>query len=444
MLPQPLPAFTGAHSVPPPSRSGLSGSDAATGAWHLRLISSNMASANDGPQWGPALQPRRVAVFRHLFDEADADCLCLQESVVLLQALVAPSTLSATSRRPGFVRSRTATPTHAGHCVIYVNTSTCRVVFDGCIAEGADAKSPAFPVMVIEPLVLPGVSGACPGTPSPPPQVMLCCVHLHPFPAARQRRRVQLKHIARELQRLARQWRLDTGRLAIVIAGDCNMMSHERPPVKLGLVDCWNLRRPGGGAGDHGDDRRRQREADGGGASGGTAAIGAQGGAPRQPKSDHTFGGDNDYNHSGVCELLVERAVKKRQPFLQRYDRVMFVDDRACRGAGARVVREADDSDDVTEVVQAGDGRFVEATTRSVAPAAPLLGAASSSTGSAVSVTVLHGQRFADGRVVFADEPPRPLRECLIGDRVVRDVPGRLLSDHASLLFDIKVQTTGV
>jgi endonuclease/exonuclease/phosphatase family metal-dependent hydrolase len=309
-----------------------------------------MASANEGPQWarccggsqalGAALRRRVIAA---TLRSAAPDVCCVQES--LFESADAEG-IDGIDGGECYRRVRHIAHPHVGVTSTYVNTRTCAVVDETCVAA-PDEVCPSFPIVTVR--LLPAAQQS--STSAPPESssssstvshAVVCSVHLAPFAQNHRWRREQIARVAAAVLAAAARQRLDPQHTLLIIAGDFNMPSNEFPP--FACVDAWY-------------------DFAFGSQSPPAAAF-----TPAVLESWWTFGGDNDFNCESFQALLLKRA-QRRGSLAHRYDRVIALTPAHSGAAGARRARA-----DTEEACDAS------------------------------RVRVAHAQRLLDGRIVMRGE----------------------------------------
>lgn len=297
-----------------------------------RIATWNLASESEGAQWVTAARSQPTAgerpppphasrrrLIEALLLSLDADCLCLQESLLLSATLVSESTGET------YHRSKKATQTHCGQTVIYYRGD---LMAEGFVTSGSADQVYDFPIVAFrpqqqqQPFAEDDISAhatspakACPppvASSSPRcPTVVVCSVHLAPFAKNEAKRQQQLQGVATSIDACLREWvRSDavSGDCLVIVAGDSNQDDHERPDAMLRWRDAWQHY------------------------YGGDTSMESRG----------TFGGPNDFNasaslpvaSSGATSSTAKAAGSGKKPalaaicggeFFPRYDRIWWI-----------------------------------------------------------------------------------------------------------------------
>ncbi len=166
----------------------------------IRVVTFNLASANDGPKWKVGDEhAARVRILQELLLRCDADFLCLQESVFSEAFL-------GTYRRVEHVAT-----THAGFTVLYVSDRWAIERDSKTTNKPRQTKFTEFPLCLAV-RRSDGVAAA------------VCSLHLEPFAGSREKRAQQGSAVGESLQLVATE-RQPT--CVMIAAGDMNMQRDE-------------------------------------------------------------------------------------------------------------------------------------------------------------------------------------------------------------------------
>lgn len=342
------------------------------------------------------------------------------------------TTASSLTSSTVFTRSKETALTHCGQTFLYYNKNACSLICEGKIS--ADTSCPEFPVIAIEKkrtnqmsndgtlINNIGSDGQQQNQQKPQRIIFLVCsIHLAPFPQQNRTRQVQFSKILSELDRLEKVWRLSsptsssspsaTSCVYKIIAGDTNMMNDQFPNKEScgQVVDCWydfkfQTQFPPAEAFRDVVDGKSELTSTTTKNTNNNGVISNSILVPKFFRDSYTFGGDNDFNQGGTREL--KRFQNGKPPFFMRYDRVFIVKKNHQRDQ---------------ENIEQGQQQQQQ------------------------QLRVSHMQRVFDERIVInggadsengGDRWSHEHKEERIGNEIVKDLPGRYLSDHFGLLVD--------
>ena len=164
----------------------------------IRVVTYNLASANDGPKWSVSHEhSERVRILQELLLLTQADFLCLQESVF-------SETYFASYRRVEHVAM-----THAGVTVLYVSDKWA--IERDTKTTSRHRSSLGFPLCV----ALRQSDGVVAAVSS---------LHLEPFSGSLEKRAAQVSAVGESLELLAAEFQ---SVCALIVAGDMNMQRDE-------------------------------------------------------------------------------------------------------------------------------------------------------------------------------------------------------------------------
>lgn len=401
---------------------------AAGGVASLRIATINV-SFRAGPQW---LFPRggagngdhdlvRNAIFEDMLLRSEADILCLQESVF------ARGPSLPAGGQAVYIRSKNAVQTHCpGNTVLYLRQSTVRVLAEGtCRPLSPDPDNPDLGAT-------PAFSIVCLSVKNTPVVIIVASVHLAPFAEAARIRQFQLCVVWESMRSFAFDCGVDWNRTLFLLAGDMNMQTQEMPAPRLGLLDLWLEKAA--------VSNRRQRgaAADGNSNNSHRAANQADEEDPAEkfgPVRSATFADPtNDFNFNGLCEM----RNKFPRPKNSRYDRIYMFSQPQMQAVASAVQAQQQQSG------RGGGGGAGAAASRAASSAqGRTLSDSGTISARPISASIDHMQRWLDGRVDVESGPgvitPPTNQAQVKGAGLIRDLPGRILSDHYGLLADLSI-----